>query len=106
MHKFKKDGDTQLLHNIVKPVIKDIIDFEENLHTVNHSRRVLKNKYLEYITEDNVSLGDKNKFIKDKTSFIELLENIILIKIIMIINNLVGSEKNTQIFLLVIINHL
>jgi hypothetical protein len=98
VHKFKKDGDTQLLHNIVKPVIKDIIDFEENLHTINHSRRVLKNKYLEYITEDNVSLADKNKFIKDKTSFIELLENYYTHKnYYMIINNLVGSEKYTNI---------
>jgi hypothetical protein len=98
VHKFKKDGDTQLLHNIVKPVINDIIDFEEKLHNINHSRKVLKNKYLEYITEDNISLADKNKFIKDKTSFIELLENYYTHKnYYMIINNLVGSNNYTNI---------
>lgn len=98
VHKFKKDGDTQLLHNIVKPVINDIIDFESSLHNINHSRSVLKNKYLEYITEDNVSLADKNKFIKDKTSFINLLEAYYSQKnYYMIINNLVGSENYTNI---------
>ena len=98
VHKFKKDGDTQLLHNIVKPVINDVMDFESSLHSINHSRKLLKNKYLEYITEDNVSLADKNKFIKDKSSFIELLEDYYSQKnYYMIINNLVGSDNYTNI---------
>ena len=98
VYKFKKDGDTQLIHNIVKPIINDIMDFESSLHHINHRRNVLKNNYLEFITEDNVSLADKNKFIKDKTIFINLLEDYYSQKnYYMIINNLVGSEKFTNI---------
>ena len=98
VYKFKKDGDTELLHNIVKPIINDIIDFESSLHHINHKRNLLKNDYLEFITEDNVSLADKNKFIKDKTSFINLLEDYYSQKnYYMIINNLVGSENFTNI---------
>ena len=98
VHKFKKDGDTQLLHNIVKPIINNIMDFENTLHSINHSRKLLKNKYLELITEDNVSLADKNKFTKDKLSFIELLEDYYSQKnYYMMINNLVGSDNYTNI---------
>jgi hypothetical protein len=98
VYKFKKDGDTLLLHNIVKPIINDMIDFESTLHHIKHRRNLLKNDYLEFITEDNVSLADKNKFIKDKTSFINLLEDYYSQKnYYMLINNLVGSENFTNI---------
>jgi hypothetical protein len=98
VYKFKKDSDTQLLHNIVKPTIVDVMNFESSLHHINHTRNMLKNSYLEYITEDNVSLADKNKFIKDKADFINLLEDYYTQKnYYMVINNLVGSEKYTNI---------
>jgi len=94
IYKLKKDGDKELIHNIVKPIVQDIIDFENSLHNIKHTRDKLKKEYLEYITEDNVSLADKNKFIKDKNSFIELLETYYIHKnYYMIINNLLGSEK-------------
>lgn len=94
IYKLKKDGDKELIHNIIKPDIQDIIDFESTVHDINHSRDKLKKAYLEYITEDNVSLADKNKFVKDKKSFIELLETYYTHKNYhMIINNLLGSEK-------------
>jgi hypothetical protein len=94
IYKVKKDGDKELIHNIIKPVIQDIIDFKHTIYDINYSRDKLKKEYLEYITEDNVSLADKNKFIKDKKSFIELLETYYTHKnYYMIINNLLGSEK-------------
>lgn len=94
IYKFKKDGEQQLLHNIVKPIIKNVLDFEHMLLEINHKRNKLKKEYLEYITEDNVSLADKNKFIKDKESLISLLEDYYSHKnYFMIINNLIGSEK-------------
>lgn len=94
VYKIKKDGDKELIHNIIKPIIKDIIDFKHSIHEINHTREKLKKEYLEYITEDNVSLSDKNKFTKDKNNFINLLETYYINKnYYMIINNLLGSEN-------------
>ncbi len=98
IHKIKKDGESSLVHNIVKPIISNIINFEGELHNINYQRSTLKKSYVEYITDENVSLADKNKFIKDKNTFIELLEKYYTHKnYYMIVNNLVGSENYTTI---------
>jgi hypothetical protein len=98
IYKIKKDGESTLIHNIVKPIISNIINFENELHNINYQRTSLKKTYVEHVTGENVSLADKNKFIKDKNTFIELLEKFYTHKNYhMIVNNLVGSENYTTI---------
>ena len=93
IYKVKKD-DKKLIHNIVKPKINELLDFNDELLSIRHTRNQLKTQYLDYIKKENVSLTDKNKFTKDKNNLIEKLENYYIQKnYYMIINNLVGSDN-------------
>lgn len=69
-----KDKDNELLHKIIKPVIEDLPTFNELKLNLNYLRNTLKTQFIDYVSQDNVSVTDKSKFVKQKENFIKELE--------------------------------
>lgn len=70
----KGDNHREILHKIQKPILSQLPNREQTKLDLEHIRNDLKQQYINYVEQDNVSLTDKSQFMKQKEEFINKLE--------------------------------
>jgi hypothetical protein len=93
-----KNRDRELIHKIQKPVLEELPNNDNTILNLNYLRNTLKNQYINYFSQDNVSLSDKSQFVKQKEEFIKELENYYICQnYYAVINNQNNQENDKHI---------